>query len=194
MTEVKRSLLGPVYEFRGPRLFFGGPSGARRLAYGYRLEASREIGGVALQAGDPAVGLFWEDRPYNVYFWLTRELAPRGLYFNVGDRTRLLPDRVEWRDLVVDVVVPLARLGEGRGLRAPGEGAAGWDGFLPGEPVVLDEDELPDDLPPALRRAIDRAEREILARHREVWREIRDLLAPLRPPLRGLAPSGRPSP
>lgn len=190
VTEVKRSLLGPTFRFRGPRLDYDGPPGRRRLAYGYRLEGDRVIGGVELRAGNPAVGLFWEDRPYNVYLWLSPEGAPLGLYFNVGDRTRIEPDRVEWRDLVLDVVVPLAPKGEpaaaGDPARAGGPGAArdrprapDWSRFEPAEPVVLDREELPDDLPPALARQIRRGLAEVLRTHAEVWREIRAWIGPL---------------
>jgi predicted RNA-binding protein associated with RNAse of E/G family len=55
-----------------------------------------------------------------------------GYYFNIADQTRIEPGRLSWRDLVVDVLV------------------------LPGAPPrVLDEDELPANLPAELRATID---------------------------------------
>ena len=65
-----------------------------------------DLGGIYLPRGTVTFGLFWEDRPYNLYAWMAPDLAaPRALYFNVCDQVALTADRFDWRDLWVDVLV-----------------------------------------------------------------------------------------
>jgi len=93
------------------------------------------VHGVELPAGTVTFGHFWRDRPYNVYHWLRRtDGAPIGIYANLADDTRLEGETLTWLDLVVDVLI------------------------LPGaEPVILDEDELPQDLPAKLSARVGQA-------------------------------------
>ncbi len=85
---------------------------------------------IVLPAGTVTIAHYWTDRPYNVYHWICagRTVA---YYVNVADRTRIEVASVSYRDLVVDVVL------------RPG-----------GALEILDEDELPEDLEPAARKAI----------------------------------------
>ena len=99
------------------------------------------VHGVSLPAGTMTFGHFWEDRPYNVYHWLRpADGATIGVYCNLSDETRVEGDTLSWLDLIVDVLV------------------------LPQQPpVVLDEDELPEDAPIALRERIARAQETLFA-------------------------------
>ena len=94
-----------------------------------------DVGGLYLPRGTVTFGLFWEDRPYNLYAWMAPDLAaPRALYFNVCDRVALTAHRFDWRDLWVDILItPHAA------------------------PQVLDRHEIPATAPPPLRAAIDAA-------------------------------------
>ena len=89
----------------------------------YRLKREVNLAGVRMPAGTLSFGHYWTDRHYNVYHWLLPDGTTKAYYFNLADRTCIRDDAVEWRDLVVDVMV------------TP-DGAA----------RVLDEDELPADL------------------------------------------------
>ena len=98
------------------------------------------VHGVDLPAGTLTFGHFWRDRPYNVYHWLRAgDGAPIGVYANLAADTRFDRDTLTWLDLVVDVLV------------LPG-----------GAPAILDEDELPADLPSAMRARIAHAQARLL--------------------------------
>jgi predicted RNA-binding protein associated with RNAse of E/G family len=128
------------------------------LAVLWIAPAAMHVHGVDLPAGTVSVGHFWTDRPYNVYHWLRRDRATVGYYFNLADRTRWSGERLDWRDLTVDVLAtppPEARLD------------------------VLDEDELPADLDAeasahieAGKAALLRATAEVLAEVEEASRRV----------------------
>ena len=94
-----------------------------------------QVHGVALPAGTVTFGHFWRDRPYNVYHWLDPATGRTlGHYLNLAGDTVVGEDRLEWLDLVIDVLA------------------------LPGAPPrVLDEDEVPADISPEMRHAMARA-------------------------------------
>ena len=148
ITEVKTTLAGRVDCFVCDVVVRTG----ERVVALYRLPAAREVHGVGLPAGTVTVGYFWTDRPFNLYHWIGPDGATLAHYFNVGDVTRLDGDLLEWSDLAVDV------------LATP-------DGRV----RVLDEDELPPDLDPAVRRYVaaarDRVLRDLPALIRESERE-----------------------
>jgi predicted RNA-binding protein associated with RNAse of E/G family len=135
-----------------------------------------DVHGVVLPAGTVTFGHFWTDRPYNVYHWLDpRSGETLGTYVNVADQTTIDDDVLAWRDLVVDVLV------------APGRALA-----------VLDEDELPGDLPAELRARISATTATLRASWTELaaeleaarvalWPEVQLDLAPQAPPLSGPA-------
>ena len=112
------------------------------------------VHGVELPPGTVTFGHFWTDRLYNVYHWLDAQRRSIGFYFNLADRTRITPDLLEWRDLPVDIL------------------AVDATASPPGRLEVLDEDELPADLDPELRRIIDRGKASILGDPAGVITEI----------------------
>jgi predicted RNA-binding protein associated with RNAse of E/G family len=105
------------------------------------LPAARTVEAVALPAGTVTFGYFWEDRPYNVYHWMTPAGTTIAWYVNLADRTRIHEGTLSFRDLTVDILLPPQ-----------------------GPPRVLDEDELPPALEPALRARIAAARDLVLAR------------------------------
>ncbi|MFD2114219.1 DUF402 domain-containing protein [Paenibacillus yanchengensis] len=73
--------------------------------------------------GTYTLAFYWEDRPYNVYFWRDCQGQYLGAYFNIVRNTEISDEAVSFEDLIIDVVV------------------------LPnGDYFVLDEDELPEAL------------------------------------------------
>jgi predicted RNA-binding protein associated with RNAse of E/G family len=115
VVEIKRRLAGGEQRFSCRRLAGDG----RHAVVLWVAPAPMSVHGVVLPAGTISFGHFWIDRPYNVYHWLDRAGQTLGYYFNVCDQTRLSDGVIEWRDLVLDVLV------------------------LPGAPPrLLDEDEL----------------------------------------------------
>ena len=144
ITEIKTTIGGRVDRF----LCDVAARSATEVVVHYRVPRARDVHGVALPAGTLTVGYFWTDRPFNLYHWVAPDGRTLAHYFNVGDVTRLTGDVLEWRDLAVDV------------LATP-------DGRV----RVLDEDELPPDLDPALRRYVDAARDRILSELPDLIRE-----------------------
>ena len=130
----------------------------RRAALRYVTDREWQIGDVDMRvpAGTVTVGHFWVDRPYNVYHWLVggQTLA---YYCNVATDTRIAENEVAYLDLTVDVLIRPS-----------------------GEAVVLDEDELPDDLPPPYRLVLAQAREALLTNPRALIREIEQATAALR--------------
>lgn len=71
----------------------------------YRLTHSREVARVRLEAGMRTIAYFWTSRAYNVYHWMLPDGGTVGFYFNAARDTMLYPDRVEWTDLGLDLLV-----------------------------------------------------------------------------------------
>lgn len=115
----------------------------------YRLPPGASFLSLDLPPHSLSFGYFWEDRPYNVYHWVRPDGSSAGWYCNVADRTHIGDGRVAWRDLILDVLA------------------------LPGAaPAVLDRDELPADLDPALMRYIEEAISRLLLVLPELTAEI----------------------
>ena len=108
-----------------------------------------QVHGVDLPAGTISFGHFWTDRFYNVYHWLDPDRRTLGFYFNIADRTRIGPAELTWRDLVIDV------------LATPG-----------GRLELLDEDELPAVVEPAVAAHIAAGKAAILDAPGVVMAEI----------------------
>jgi len=105
----------------------------------YRMTRDYNLHGIPLQAGNLTVGYFWFDRPYNLYHWIERDGTTSAWYFNIGDVTSFDGSTLEWHDLAVDILAtPSGRID------------------------ILDEDELPADLDPALRSRIMHARDVVL--------------------------------
>jgi predicted RNA-binding protein associated with RNAse of E/G family len=122
ILEIKRTLDGREKRF-DCRLLALAPD-RRHAAVLWIAPEAMHVHGVDLPAGTVSVGHFWTDRHYNVYHWLDGAGENLGYYFNICDQTRIDAERIEWRDLTVDV------------LALPG-----------GRLDILDEHELPAQLP-----------------------------------------------
>lgn len=145
ITERKTRFDGSVLEFpcRGLLVEPG-----RRAVIRYDLDRDWKVADLVFPKGGYTAGHFWIDRPYNVYHWLEngRTLAH---YFNVGIVDEISETQVAWRDLIVDVLVKP-------------------DGGI----EILDEDELPPDMPPEHRRTIARALEQIVTDPKRLVAEI----------------------
>lgn len=145
ILEVKRTLAGAEKRFECHLL----SRTTSHLAVLWIAPTAMHVHGVDLPAGTVSVGHFWIDRPYNVYHWLGRDRATLGYYFNLADRTRWTAERLDWRDLVVDVLAtPAGRLD------------------------VLDEDELPPDLDAEARDGIEAGKAALLDATAAVLAEV----------------------
>ena len=153
IIERKTRFDGSVQEF-ACRILALAPG--NRAVIRYDLERDWQVGGIVVPKGGYTAGHFWLDRPYNVYHWLSAGQT-LGYYFNVGLVDEISTTLVAWRDLIVDVLV------------RP-------DGSID----ILDEDEVPVDLPPEHRRTIAQALEQIVSNPKrlvqEIERETRDLL------------------
>jgi hypothetical protein len=153
VIERKTRFDGSVQEFACRALLI---EPGKRAVIGYDLTRDWQVGGLVVPKGGYTAGHFWLDRPYNVYHWLDGRRT-LGYYFNVGLVDEISESRVAWRDLIVDVLVKP-------------------DGGID----ILDEDEVPPDLPPEHRRTIAQALEQIVTNPKrlvkEIERESRDLL------------------
>ncbi len=115
VLEIKRLLAGGEKRFTCQRL----AGDDRHAVVLWVAPGPMHVHGVDLPGGTISFGHFWSDRFYNAYHWLTPDGQTLGYYFNICDQTRMGAERIEWRDLILDVLV------------LPG-----------GAPQLLDEDEL----------------------------------------------------
>ena len=122
----------------------------RRALVRYVTERDRPIEGtdLVLRKGTVTVGHFWTDRPYNVYHWLdgARTVA---LYVSVATDTTITRTAIDYRDLVVDVIIRPS-----------------------GALEILDEDELPPSIEPRYRLAIAKAIETCVTEGRRLSAEI----------------------
>ena len=145
IIEHKRTLAGVEKRFEC-RVLTRTPT---HLAVLWIAPAAMHVHGVDLPAGTVSVGHFWTDRPYNVYHWLRVDRSTVGYYFNIADGTRWTADRLDWRDLVVDVLAtPQGRLD------------------------VLDEDELPSELDAETRAGVEAGKAALLRDPDAVFAEV----------------------
>lgn len=136
ILEIKRKLSGQTKEFNCRVLSRDGT----HLVVLFIARGEMNVHGVVLPAGTATFGHFWSDRPYNVYHWLDpTDGATIGYYVNLAEETTISNDRLEWRDLIVDVLVS-----------------------RDGQPTVLDIDEIPGDLPVPLRERIEAGQARLL--------------------------------
>jgi len=170
ILERKRKLSGQVKEFNCRVLHRQGP----HLIVLFIARGAMNVHGVELAAGTATFGHFWSDRPYNVYHWLRPEDGRTlGTYVNLSADTEISDERLQWQDLIVDVLVS-----------------------VDGRPTVLDEDEIPSDLPAPQRAQIAEAQARVLGElpqllaELEQWRRrlLADLAARTDSPPAGAAP------
>jgi hypothetical protein len=100
-VEVKRTLDGR--EIRFPCELVGRSPEATIVRFIVPAETS--VKGLLLPSGTTSYGVFWPDRSYNLYWWVNPLGCTVGYYFNIQDSLRIGPDAVEWRDLIVDILV-----------------------------------------------------------------------------------------
>ncbi len=147
IIERKTRLDGTVSEYRCERLALDVD---RRAVLRYVMDREWIIAdtGLVLRPGQITIAHYWRDRPYNVYHWLdgVRTIA---YYCNIASDTTIGEEMVAYTDLVVDVLLRPS-----------------------GETLVLDEEDLPPDLPPARRIHIARALETISAGPRRLVAEI----------------------
>jgi hypothetical protein len=130
IAELKRKLDGRVLRYECEALAVS----ARRAVVLYRPQQPVELADVPVPPGAVSFGLYWTDRPYNIYRWVDSAGATVACYCNVAAETRISRTAVEWLDLEADVLVmPDARV------------------------RVLDLEEVPADLAPAYQAALAEA-------------------------------------
>ena len=161
IVEVKETLDGRRHEFACTLL----SSAADEVVLLYRLRREGRVADLVLPPDTLSLGFFWAARPYNAYHWLSPEGRMLGLYVNISDRTRITPERVCWRDLVVDLLLT-----------------------SDGRRRVLDEDELPADLDRALRARIEAARDDVLRGSATLLADIERRTAALLSAARGASP------
>ena len=122
----------------------------RRAVVRYVTDQDRLIEGtnLALPRGTVTIGHFWTDRPYNVYHWLDRGRTV-ALYVSAATDTTIDGDAIEYRDLVIDVLIRPS-----------------------GALEILDEDELPPSIEPRYRIAIAKALEACITEARRLTAEI----------------------
>ncbi len=127
VEERKRKLDGRTLRYRCEALELS----PQRAVLLYRTTHDVDLAGVGIPAGTLSYGVYWAERPFNVYRWVDGSGTVIAHYFNVATDTRLSAEAVDWLDLEVDVL------------------------FTPdGHVRVLDEEEVPADLAPAHRAAL----------------------------------------
>lgn len=93
---------------------------------------------LTIPKGSYTIAYYWEDRPYNLYFWRDADGSYLGSYFNIVKNTVSTDGMVSFEDLIIDMLV------------------------LPnGDFFILDEDELPESLENFENGAVQRTFREL---------------------------------
>lgn len=152
ILEVKEKLSGERHEFASALLALA----ADEAVSLYTLPRDGQLGGVPLVAGTRCLGHFWADRPYNVYHAVDELGRAILFYINLSDRTVITPEAIHWRDLIVDLLIT-----------------------PDGQCLVLDEDELPPDLDPALLATIEAARDDLVRDHPALVVELEERAAML---------------
>ena len=124
----------------------------------YYFQQEWQVEGLELGPPMYTYAFYWEDCPYNLYLWYRADGQLDAAYFNVVDSVHLSRGQVEYRDLIVDVLL-----------------------YPDGTQSVLDRHELTEDIPAGLMEYIKAGEEDISADAPEVVLRARMFLA-----LRGL--------
>lgn len=147
IRERKRRLDGTSVDFECGRSLVE-PGNRAVLRYVVERERALEGTPLVLPAGTLTIAHYWIDRPYNVYHWIDRGRT-LAYYCSIAEDTSITDEVVAYTDLAVDVLIDVR-----------------------GEPTVLDEEELPADLPPPQRAVIARALDELVGQSRRIAAEI----------------------
>jgi uncharacterized protein len=166
ILEIKRRFSGQTKEFNCRVLSRDGT----HLVVLFIARVEMNVHGVALPAGTATFGHFWSDRPYNVYHWLDpNDGGTIGYYVNLAAGTVISDDRLEWNDLIVDVLVS-----------------------RDGQATVLDEHEIPPDLAAPEREHIAAAQARVLAELPQLRSELERWRARLLAEVGARAPGAAP--
>ena len=148
--ETKTLLSGAVHQYACELLYLENAFGILQ----YVIDREYYIGGMRLMPGDVTFALYWTERPYTLYIWnVNRRKKEVAYYFNIADNISLLPNEFRWRDLAIDILVDTT-----------------------GSVHVLDEDELPADIPVELHSYILAAKSHVLTCYRDIILESNSLL------------------
>lgn len=149
VLEIKRTLDGREQVFTTEGLL-----SSRRLAVvRFRFAQERRVNGFLLPKGSYTLGYFWAYRHYLLYRFCRPDGTVLAYRFDIIDRARLRPGRIEYRDLALDIWV------------AP-EGTV----------IIEDEDEVAayaaaGRLTPADLALIERTKRLLIAQHPRITAE-----------------------
>jgi len=136
ILEIKNTLFGERKEFQCIPLMVT-PDEAVIL---YPMRHKARILDIDLPIGTLSLGYFWENRLYNAYHWVTPAGETIGLYFNISDSTSITPQKIEWRDLIVDIFIT-----------------------PDGRCRIIDEDELPLDINRSLLKTIEMVRGDLIS-------------------------------
>ena len=147
--EIKQTLSGTVEQFACELVALEENYGILR----YRILERVSVGDVLLVPGAVTYAVYWIGRPYNVYWWRDPQGETLAFYCNIADSTTLSPAEFRWRDLTLDILI-----------------------HPNGEIAILDQDQLPSDLPGPLRNYIDLAKQHVVDNAREIVEEVQELV------------------
>jgi hypothetical protein len=136
ITETKETLGGARKSFRC-RVLDRVPG---QVVVLFVSDTTWKVHDLTLPPGTVTFGYFWEERPYNVYHWMTGTGETVAYYVNLSDHTRIEEEQIHWRDLTVDLLLT-----------------------TDGKVTVLDLDEIPPTLDPATRETIRRGTDQVQA-------------------------------
>lgn len=161
VTEVKRYVDGREKRF-GCSLVRAEPG---HVVLSFVSDRANRVAGLDLPVGMVTHGHYWPDRPYNVYHWMRPDGSTIALYVNICDEVELggavcgpraggagavdAPGLLSWRDLYLDVIIR-----------------------PDGSTLVLDRDELPADMAPALRQDAEAAVEMVLQHAAAIQAEV----------------------
>lgn len=145
VLEIKHKLNGDRLEFQCQTLI----EQPDEVVVLFRTPRDYNVADQCFKAGSLSLGYFWNQRNFNIYHWLKPNGDSQGIYVNIADRTEITPGLVEWRDLILDLLIT-----------------------PDGRCQLLDEDELPDDLSDNLHQLIYREVRALEAQHQQLLQEI----------------------
>ncbi|HZW55504.1 MAG TPA: DUF402 domain-containing protein [Nitrososphaerales archaeon] len=126
-------------------------SGAKELVISYRPERIMHFIGIDFPIGSVSFGYYWENRNYNVYHWKDLNGNTMLFYFNISKETEIGETSVRWKDMLVDIALKSR-----------------------GDPIVLDENEVPSDMPREDRLVIEETKKIILSALDQITSELED--------------------
>ncbi len=147
VVERKIRLDGTTEEFLCERMLL---EPGKRAVLRYELDRAWNVAGaIVVPKGSVTIAHYWSDRTYNVYHWVSPRGRTIAYYCNVVASTAIAERLVSYEDLVVDVLIDTS-------------GAA----------TVLDEEDLPPDLPSPRRAIVNRALEDLTSNSRRIAAEM----------------------